>query len=817
MDVKKVFVRYPLISRTLLFVFSPMLALAVASYCWYARSLPIVSGQIQIDGLEGSVSIRYDSYGVPTILAEHDMDAYLALGFVHAQNRLWQMEMYRRTSAGKLSEILGRKALASDVFMRTLALEANAERVWKSLPELEKSVLEAYAQGVNQGIDKLSVLPVEYHLLGFKPSPWRPIDSLLWMQLMTLQLSGGMGSEIQRSLLLQGFGLEKTNELMPGITLSDLDELPDFTTNEVASLMAAIPENYRQPISYIGSNAWAVSGKHTVSGKPMLANDPHLSTSLPSVFYLVRMNGDRLNVAGATFAGLPFIAIGKNQNIAWGMTSMMADTQDIFLEKINPFNRNQYEVDGEYLDMDVSIQKISVKNDFLRKNSDPYTIEVRRTKHGPVLSDLNGLHKNYAYSLRWTGDDESGGTLSAFLKLGYAGNWNEFKDSLKSFVAPIHVFVYADRSGNIGYLAPGRYPIRASHHGSLPTAGWKRDQRWVGWIPSDQWPQQYNPESGVIVVANNNILPKEYPHYVTTDWAPDYRADRINTLLHDNAEKLTAKDFVAIQMDISQPSISLLRKLSELPVATKEQKRVLAMLSSWDGKMELTSPAATIYTTWIVHLNRLLIEDDASRLSHGNVNDVALANFLRQENLPFIEKVLADNVSPWCDYLTTKETESCDELVQISLNHTISDLKKRFGSDINDWLWGNLHQAHYPHFPFSLSKYAPNMPGSPDRIWAGLFHRSIDSVGGGHTVNVAPVSLEEDTWFSQMYGAAFRQVIDWGDPKGSLFSQSTGQSGNIFSAHYDDLLELHQQGQYIGFYSFSTSGPKLELTPINEE
>lgn len=804
------FTRFPFLSRIFVFIFLPVSLVCFLVWCLLSLSLPAGKGSISVNGLKNTTLIHYDQFGVSHISAPTDEDVYFSLGFVHAQNRLWQMEMNRRMAAGRLSEILGRGALASDIYMRTLGLGRNAQRVWDNLPDAEKKVLTQYVKGINEGITQLAVLPIEYYLTGFKPELWRETDSLLLMQLMSVQLSGNMAAELQRSLLIQSFGVDKTNQLMPEVDVKNLAQMAN------AKL---IPEEYRVPKEFVGSNSWVVSGKNSASGKPMLATDLHLVNSQPSVFYLAELKGANLNVIGATFPGLPFVLIGKNTHIAWGMTNMMADTQDIFLEKINPGNAHQYEFDGQYRDMDVYIENIKIKKEPLQKAVAPYVLEVKRTHHGPLLSGIGGLHNYYAYSLRWTGDDEMGGTFKSFLALNYASNWQEFNSALVDFVAPIHNFMYADNEGHIGSVAPGAYPVR-NGTGAVPRNGWLSENDWKGWVPVDKWPRQWEPESGIIVAANNNILPKDYPYYVTSDWAFDYRAIRIQKLLTDKLaatkNKLTTTDLATIQLDISNSAArSLLPYFTALNPTTDLQQKVIAALKSWDGEMEANSTQALIFSTWAAYFNRLLIEDDARKFSEPGEGDTVLMRMSSQDNLPFIEKVLSNNdPQGWCDYLSTPIVESCDQLLLIALNHTLNKLTQKLGSNMDNWQWKNVHIAHFPHFPFAEHKYSPDFPAINDSSFAFLFHRSIASEGASNSINVAPFSFAENNRFSQFVGPSYRQIIDLGNVGMEQFSLSTGQSGNLLSPHYDDWIANHQQGRYM-MMKISAPAEAIILKPKN--
>ncbi|MGF1699751.1 penicillin acylase family protein [Photobacterium makurazakiensis] len=756
---------------------------------------------ITIEGITQQVTISRNANAIPTIKAATDLDAFFSLGFTHAQDRLWQMETNRAIAAGKLSTIIGEEGLQSDILMRTMGLKHNAETMAAAITGWERQVLDAYVKGVNQGISQLNTLPTEYHLLGITPAAWTDVDSMLWMQLMSFRLSASMWREIAAATLVQSFGVDKVQDLLPNYPLDLATDTLAFNSQSLDSLLKMTPDNISAPKPHMGSNSWVVSGRHTASKKPLLANDPHLNNSLPSIFYLASLQGDKINIKGATFPGLPFIVIGANEHISWGMTNMLADNEDVYLEKINPNNRYQYEVDGQYRDMEVSVEEIAIKQDLLRRQPEPYQLEVRRTHHGPILSDVFIPQNNYAYSVRSTADDQTGGTFKSFLALNYAKDWESFNTALSDFVAPIHNFVYADKSDNIGYLAPGAFPLRKSNNGPFPVAGWLSENDWQGWIPTAQWPREYNPERGYIITANNNVPGDDYPYYLGSDWAPGYRAKHIqqqlDTLINEQGGKLTASDMQSIQLDVTSPALVLLRPYIEQISATSPSKaQLIAPLLSWDGNMAIDSSEATLFYSWMQHYKRLLLEDNAERINNTQQAEQLLRELILEDNLPFIVRTLKNNSSGWCNYLRREGTQDCLELLSISLDHTINELERELGSNINNWQWGNAHKAHYPHFPFSDPNFGPDLPDDVEYPWDFVFHRSISAVGGGYTVNVAPASFAEESRFAQFYGATFRQVIDMSEPHQAAFSLSTGQSGNVLSPHYDDMLPRHQQGRY---------------------
>lgn len=781
-------------------------------------SLPITDTAIDVSGITDRVTISRTAQSVPRVSAKNDLDVYFGLGFVHAQDRLWQMEMSRRIGSGRLSEVLGNDSLSSDIFMRTLDLRRGAERIWQRLPEKERQVLRHYVAGVNEGIKQLRQLPPEFAILQYQPEPWKPQDSLVWMQLMSWQLSSNYGFEIHRTLLVQALGPEKANLLLPKVDLrhmhlAGLLDQRDFRFDE---LLGQAENPYYAPAKFIGSNSWVISGEHTASKKPLLANDPHLANTMPTLWYLAELSGDRLHAIGATFPGLPFVVIGKNRDISWGLTNLLADTQDIFLEKLNPLNKNEYEVDGRYLKMQVRREEIKIRKDFLRREQRPRTINIRRTVHGPVLSDVVGELQEFAYSLRWTGDDEDGGSFSALLQLNYASNWDEFRDALKTFVAPAHIFVYADGLGNIGHIAPGLFPLRAQGDGSVPSIGWKSANQWQGWIPRAEVPSAFNPKEGFIVTANNKIVGDDYPYHLSSDWAPDYRSDRITAeisrLIAAKRSKLTAEDMVRLQLDVQTPGkSSILSHLQSLPPKTERQKQILDVLKSWDGRMSADSSAASIFASWTGHFYHLLIEDDINAANFAPAARQSLTRMVNNIHLPLLEDILSNqHRSDVCDYKTTQARESCNDILYAALDHAINELSQRLDNDRSQW--SSLHKTQFPHFPFSKHELAPANPYAEDSFFHHFFHREAGTEGGAETVNAAPFSLGDNSRFLQFFGATYRQIIDMGGSGKSYFISATGQSGNPISPHYDDFISLYAEGRYLPMSTQASAGV-LQLQP----
>lgn len=789
--------KYPFLFRLTCFVVLPVMLVVLLGYGFARQSLPDRRDSIWLADVSAPVEIAVDDFGIPQIQGKTDNDTAYSLGWLHAQDRLWQMEMNRRRGAGRLSEVLGPDTLQSDILFRRLELYVIAERMWRRLDGEDRAMLQSYVDGVNAKLESLTVLPSEFQLLDFRPEAWRPEDSLVWLLLMSWNLSNNYAHELQRGLLVQKFGLDLANQLMAAVKPQDVAEVTGDVAAESVILgeLSELPKQELQPKVFVGSNSWVVSGKHTKSGKPLLANDPHTAYGIPSMWYLASLKGDKLNVSGATFPGLPFVVIGHNNNIGWGITNMMADTQDLFVERINPSDRQQYLLDGQYLPMTVRYETIEVKHQLFESEKPPYRVEVRRTVHGPVISsgETEDLEQ-FAYSLRWTSDFEDGSTFKSLRAINYAQDWQQFNAALADMVAPVQNFIYADKQGNIGYVASGKIPIRAVGNGSVPTPGWLSEHAWQGYIPSALAPRRYNPDSGIIVTANNNLLDEDYPYFVAVDWAPPYRAQRIETKLQQlskqSGEALTAEDMRQLQGDVLSPAEPTLSSLiKSIHAQDDRQKEALALLRVWDGNMSIDSVAATIMVAWQAEFLRLVLEDELG--SSNQPDSGVLPRMSQTPNQQFIEKLFERDSLNLCDHRSTPKQESCQQLLSIALAHSLNELSKRLGSDMADWQWGKVHLVQFPHFPFSEDR-RHKLYGQTN--WLGaLFHRSTSAAGGENTVNVGAPSYQKVSRFAQYFGAEYRQVLSLDDDITMDYSISTGQSGSVLSRHYDDLLQSHQQ------------------------
>jgi penicillin amidase len=769
----------------------------LGGFLYLRSSLPKVSGSERVRGLAGQVEIVRDAYGVPRIFASTDADAFFALGYVHAQDRMWQLELQRRIGAGRLSEVLGEATLETDKFLRTLGPYRAAEASWEAISPESQAALTAYTAGVNAWLEGGHTLPPEFMILGFEPEPWQETDSLVWIKMMSWDLGGNYTDELLRAKLVQALGPERAGDLFPpypedGPTaLAEHAPEPEML-NALLAMSLNLQENFQLGGMHIGSNNWVLGGERTETEQPLLANDPHLGAQIPSVWYLAELQGDNLHVTGATFPGLPLVVIGHNDDIAWGVTNLPADVQDLYMERLNPQDLNQYEVDGEWEDLTIVEEVIQVKD-----VDEPLRWAARSTRNGPLISDVSGAAQ-MPLALRWTALDPDDTTMDAFLQLNYARNWDEFVTALESYIAPSQNVVYADTEGNIGYYGPGRIPIRAQGDGTVPVPGWDSDYAWAGWIPFDEMPHAFNPASNYIATANNRSVPLDYPYLLSNNWAAPYRAERIV----EQIEAMSRRDETISMLDMealigdqeSTQTRQLLPALLDLETETERQAQALSYLQDWDGQMAIDSPAPAIYHAWLKHLGPVIFEDD--------LPPDLFDTLVNSRDILFLETVINSPDAVWCDNYLTVPAETCADISLKALDLALEDLSERMGDSMAGWTWGEIHQTQYPHNPFS----------QVDSL-RRFFHRSIPNGGDTYTVNVAPIRYREG--YDQYNVPSYRQLIDLSDWNNSLFMHSTGQSGNLLSPHYDDLIAPHQAVEFIPmtFGRAAATGEVLVLRP----
>jgi penicillin amidase len=769
-----------------------------------ASTFPRESGTVRVAGPSAPLTISTDAHGVPTIRAATEADAHFGLGYVHARDRLWQIEYQRRIGAGRLAEILGPRLVETDRFLRTIGFRRAAESSWRRLSPATQRLLEAYTRGLNAFLASSKSLPVEFRILRVAPAPFDPVDAQVWAKLMAWDLAGNARNEIRRARFVVAVGEKRAAELLPPVPetptiLEDSewqkpnDPLPagegrgdgrSNATSLSSSLWSRLDRVFalsgaRDDDPGLGSNSWVLAGSRTTTGKPLLANDPHLALRTPSVWYLARLVAPGYSVAGATLPGLPGVIIGCNDSIAWGLTSLEPDVQDLYVEDVDPGDSSRYRWRGAWKSFETKRETIRVRGE------KDVVVDVRSSVHGPIVSDvLEGAGTlGRAVALRWTALDGTDRTAEAFALVNRAKNWGEFLAGVRLFHAPPQNFVYADTAGRIGYTASGSIPIRPRADGLLPVSGSGEDD-WSGYVAFDALPRSLDPPRGYFVTANNRVVSGSNPFPIARDWPEPYRARQITERILAKG-KLGVEDVRSIQLDVvSLQATDLLPLLLDTAPADAPSGDALARLRSWDRQFSPDSAPAAIYAAWYSELAGMAI-DELGATPLGGVRSRFLINVFREN-------------APWCDDVSTPTRESCDAFRSRTLAAAVALLRSRLGDDPSRWRWDRLHRARLPHGVFEA------VPGL-----RALFSLESGQGGDASTVNVGAYHL--DGSFRMTDGPSYRQIIDFSDPRASLFVHTTGQSGNVFNRRYRDLLPLWKDGVY--FRIGEAGGTLLRLVP----
>jgi penicillin G amidase len=786
-----------------------LIAAALSIYLW--RATPAHDGALRVGGLGAAVSIERDENGIPTIRAASVDDAAFGLGFAHAQDRLWQLETHRRIGSGRLAETFGPTALDNDKFLRALGVRRAAQAQWAQLGEESKRVLQAYAAGINAWQRQfMHARPPEMLILGVALEDWTPVDSLAWAIMMAWDLGGNWSTELLRARLALTLPVERINQLLPPYPgeapLATADyaalmrslklggALTALSSQQIDHLLAIAPPS---GVEGVGSNNWVIAGTHTASGKPLLANDPHLKITTPALWYVARIevSGERgFKSAGATMPGLPTVVLGQNEHIAWGFTNTNPDVQDLYLERFKADDPMQVQTPGGW-------QRVAgVSEDIRVKGGKSENLVVRVSRHGPMISDAGGVagevagtdgNAPYGIALRWTALDADADPIAAGLAMVRARSTAEFVDAAtRLWVAPMQNMVVADRQGQIAVVSPGRVPRRLPEHdlkGLVPAPGWDARYDWAGFIPAAQTPREVQPARGWIATANQRIHDAGYPHYLTSEWVPPYRQQRIEQLLRSRG-KHTIDDMAAMQADVL--SLATQRVLPWLQRARSEHAlagAAQAALEDFNGVMSADASAPLIFWAWSRQLVRAVFIDE---LGGPVVYERVLGARSFRDAL---EGVLERNDAWWCDDKTTPDkAETCEQMSNLALTRALGELQQRYGADVSKWRWGDAHAARSEHRPFSRVK-----------ALAPLFEVRVPTGGDNFTINVGRVGIKPDGTTGELYlnehAPSLRAIYDLGDLSQSRVMHSTGQSG---------LPWLRQ------YRSFSAAWARVEYLPL---
>ncbi len=782
--------------------------LAAGGYAVLAT--PKVDGTIEVAGMRGPIRIDRDAQGIPTIHAQSTDDAAFGLGFAHAQDRLWQLETHRRIGSGRLAEAFGVPAVDSDKFLRALGVKRAANAQWEKASPALRAAMTAYAAGINAyAATSMQARPPEFVVLGLPFEPWTPQDSFAWAIMMAWDLGGNWRTEMLRMRLALKMPVQRINELIPpypgDAPLATADYAALFRSLRLDGKLGeqALLHAPASGVEGVGSNNWVVSGSHTESGKPLLANDPHLKLSAPALWYFARLEAPGLHVAGATMPGLPGVVLGQNEHIAWGFTNTGPDVQDLYIERINPDDPSMYQTPQGWARFESVTETLKIKG----QPDEP--LMVRTTRHGPVLSDAGiaeGLtgrkdKQSYALALRWTALDADPGTMEASLALNRATSVADFIQALAPYVAPMQNMVVADREGHIGVVSAGRVPLRKATNdlkGLVPAPGWDARYDWDGFLDAALTPREVDPARGWIATANQRIHAPDYPHYITSEWAVPYRQQRIEQLLAakprhsmDSLREIQS-DVLSLATQRLLPYLQRAKSSHALASAAQQQ------LDGFDGTMRAEAAAPLIFWAWARQLTLGVFGDD--------IGPVMLERTL--ENRSFrdaLEGVLERNDERWCDQQGTPAIETCAQQIDVAFTRALDELQQMHGADVSKWQWGAAHVARSEHRPFSQ---------------VGLLARWFElrtPVGGDtFTVNVSRVSLRPLARTGELYldehGPSLRALYDLGEPAKSRIMHSSGQSGIAFSPLFRSFVGPWARVEYVPLWS-DVAQHSLTLSP----
>lgn len=771
------------ITRILIFFLVMSLVLAAAGVWFIRRSWPQLDGTISVSGLSAPVRVVRDQWGIPHIYAETDRDLVFAQGYVHSQDRLWQMEFNRRLGSGTLSAALGEATLGFDKLIRTMGLRRAAHREWELLDTDSRALLEAYAAGVNAYVDAhRSRLPIEFTILGIDPEPWTPLDTLTWGKVMSWNLGWNYDSELMRARLIAEKGPDVAQELLPPfkqeVTLDIPAEARSYAWLRGADMnglddLAAVLGG---PNMSQGSNGWAVHGSRTASGKPILVNDTHLYLDMPSGWYENGLHGGSFDIVGFSFPGVPLVIMGQNSRVSWGITDIPADVQDFYIENVDDeSNPTQYEFMGEWQPLQVITETIDVSG------SEPITLTIEFTNHGPLMNEAIGTLKTARpLALRWS-LTESAPLFKALVDLNRATNWDSFRQALKGWGAPNLNFIYADVDGNIGYQAAGTIPIRAANYqGLVPMPGESGDYEWEGYIPFDQLPSIFNPPSGFVANANSKVTTDDDRYHLSFEWGDPYRIQRITELLSAD-HQFTVEDMQKIQGESYSPPAEQLRPyLLSVSPTNDMQRRALEQVKNWNLSSDADQAAPSIFHLWYWFLIQNTVQDELS----AELNEDYRSYFWLHASV--LSQWIADANNPWFDDHKTPEAETREDMARRSLDDAIAWLSERYGNEPEQWQWGKIHTMNFVHRPIGQSGIG---------VLESIFNSNPIPVSGDNfTVNAAWFNPDAD--FVMSGGTAHRFIAEMSDAGNTLAIHTTGQNEQIFHPHRKDFIPLWQNVEY---------------------
>jgi penicillin G amidase len=802
-----------------------LLVAALTAWLYARRATPKHDGVLSLPGVRAEVRVERDAHGIPTIKAATLRDAVYALGVVHAQDRLWQLETHRRIGSGRMAEAVGEGGVETDRFLRVLGIKRAAQAQWARLQQSvvaneTRDILEAYAAGINDTVTlHTPARPPEMMMLGVNKEPWTPVDSMAWATVMAWDLGANWNHELLRLRLALKLPTDRVHDLVPPYPgdkpLSRVDLAALYAPLKLGSKTAAVDLDamlartaaaaWPSGVDGTGSNNWVLAGTHTTTGKPLLANDPHLRLTTPALWYFVRIEVPGLKLAGASMPGLPTIVLGQNQHLAWGFTNTAADVQDLYIERVDANEPLRYETPSGPATMTSVNEIIKVKG------KPDVAVVARATRHGPVISDAGTMNdvvpatspggaNRHVLALRWTALDPDVDTITPAIALMRATSVAALVEASKGLVAPMQNIAVADTAGRIGFVAAGRVPKRGADNdlkGYAPALGWQAKYDWEGFVDADATPREFDPARGWIATANQRIHGPDYPHHITADWTPPYRQQRIEALLLAKPRHSLA-DLREMQADVKSLAVDdLLPKLQAAQSSHPLAAAAHVQLKAFDGVMAPGSAAAAVYWVWLRQLTQGVIADEMGADFFDRT--LATRNFRDAVGL-----ILGRNDPWWCDDKATPTQETCPQQVDAAFTRALDELQGLQGADVAQWRWGNLHVQRAEHRPFSRVK-----------LLARWFESRVPVGGDTFTINAARVNQRADATTGERYlnehGPSLRALYDVADPSKSRFMHASGQSGLPWSSHYRDMLVPWSRVEDLPLWPEAGQAPKAVL------
>tara|TARA_B100000029_G_scaffold43439_2_gene40262 strand:+ start:4863 stop:7262 length:2400 start_codon:yes stop_codon:yes gene_type:complete len=773
--------------RNLSFVFGFVLIIFLLIKKWLDHPLPLYEGEKQLPSLKEKVDVFTDQFGVPHVFAKNEDDLFYVAGYIAASERLFQLSTVALAVRGELASVFGDDLLSSDIYLRTWRIHDTAKKMVSFMKPANKKIFETFCDGINTRIDEVrSDPPIEFKILGIDPPYWDPSVVAGYARMMAHEMQGAWKPEIVYAAVASYFGEEKLKELIPDYdgsmptiaseTFKDLKPAMDHILADEFTLRDLFGERNAD----IGSNNWVVSGDLTATGKPLLANDPHLAYSQPPRWFEIHLKGGRFNTSGVCIAGIPIPVIGQNENVAWGFTNSMVDDVDFFVETIHPDDSTKYQWGDQWRDIEF------VEETIPRKDGNDTTITIRMTHHGPIISDIHGLLKgrDVAMSMSWTGHWITT-EMDAWVKLNTMKNWDDFSKGVKLFGVPGQNIVYGDDQGNIGWRPAVYVPIRKKGFSLMPRPGNDPSYDWQGKVPYEEMPFLYNPPKGYISTANNKTIGSDFPYYISGLWADPSRAEQIVRRL-DAMENMTVADMKSIQLDHTSPFAETLVPYL-LAVETGKEignvARAFQFLNEWDFVEDVDSEAALVFHATLRNLTLNIYGDELSLLGKNYLEAYTGLKYLVHRKL---REVLATGESSWIDNITTKDhIETLDEIITRSIIDAVNELEDTYGVNVSNWKWGDAHALSHKHMLSDVTfiNWLFDLDVGPYR--SGGSDKSPNA--GGYSFNRP---------YRQTAGASMRRIVDFGNMNETQFIIPTGQSGVPSSPHYRDQAEMYHSGEY---------------------